>query len=511
MGQQQSQQSKRNPHDSDEEMQDLNEASSSEEIFDEVDDFELIANDESALPTTLDEDTLNNRDAYLELLVNHIANYKGKRHRKIATTLTEKLNDIKNDNTTTIESVVATVEKIQRNKLDRIPLWKSPLVAHINKAHNEHFGHVLFSAPMEIMHEILELTGKKRVETMANLTATSTLGLKFFGDLPKATKATKALQYVLDGNEAALLAITASNIDILFTPATTVDRKGCFGKQYNNVSPVEAMLRNMDVWMIGKVAHRLPEGDTRLTDAFNKVYPKGLKAHQEQQKETAFDFSEIANALWDENVSDDDVQAALDNPHDLDMGIPLHQALAKFRKDFEEKVLKEPHANPYHLVKAFEKYAEDMLRKHNQRTDSARKKCDLFWRQVIGFVQRYLPSCDKQVFHEDLYDVVNAANLKDISRKDRFVYSDGSLFDVSGDFVSGFSYAGGAEGLQGTSAPDSVRRVLRPVAWSNAWGMAMGRAIMCGKLISNKNVKLVGIRLRQQFQSSPPAMISCHN
>jgi hypothetical protein len=60
------------------------------------------------------------------------------------------------------------------------------------------------------------------------------------------------------------------------------------------------------------------------------------------------------------------------------------------------------HFNHANLLEAFKVYANEF---HNLKATSAgnHNKCDLFWRQVIGFIQRGMPACDRQACGQGIY------------------------------------------------------------------------------------------------------------
>ncbi|OGO90752.1 MAG: hypothetical protein A3F10_06690 [Coxiella sp. RIFCSPHIGHO2_12_FULL_42_15] len=76
--------------------------------------------------------------------------------------------------------------------------------------------------------------------------------------------------------------------------------------------------------------------------------------------------------------------------------LTLMETLNRFREQFTQKSHHEIVFNPQHLLRALEVYL-------TQFDGWDWDKRDLFWRQVIGFVQRFLPACDAEAFAQGIY------------------------------------------------------------------------------------------------------------
>ena len=89
--------------------------------------------------------------------------------------------------------------------------------------------------------------------------------------------------------------------------------------------------------------------------------------------------------------------------------------------------------NPQHLITAFELYNSQFDRWNwNQR--------DLFWRQVVGFVQRFLPANCAMDFAQGLYNRVE--NKERSKRSFNFTLGDAAIFPLSFGSFSGLGYEG---------------------------------------------------------------------
>ncbi|MGE3318030.1 MAG: hypothetical protein AB7I18_01930 [Candidatus Berkiella sp.] len=140
----------------------------------------------------------------------------------------------------------------------------------------------------------------------------------------------------------------------------------------------------------------------------------------------------------------------------FDNNLPLHRALEKFRKAFTEKSLSEIVFNPYHLLKAFETYNTEFDNLGNW------DKRNLFWRQVIGFVQRYLPACTLQAFAQGIYYIVE--DKEPLKRSFQFKFKWGAeTMSPSKDF-SGFGFDFAAV-LRGGPASSRARGPWSACEW----------------------------------------------
>lgn len=238
-------------------------------------------------------------------------------------------------------------------------------------------------------------------------------------------EASALLLAVVQGDEAEVKRQLEINPRLLCsTRGEATDYSGRFIKE---LTPFQAALCAGDVEMCEMMKDyfaKLENGQAELEKQFNDIFPNGLEVHVQIQQDNVFDFNEILQAII--CAPDNEVIAALDKA--FDKNLPLHQALEKFRKAFAEKSLSEKVFNPYHLLQAFRIYDAAIVLKvielsegelsepvlagesseAHQATylecDSSKSliitaaKRDLFWRQVIGYVQRYLSACILQAF-----------------------------------------------------------------------------------------------------------------
>ena len=132
-----------------------------------------------------------------------------------------------------------------------------------------------------------------------------------------------------------------------------------------------------------------------------EIFPEGIEAHEREQQGNTFNFDDILAAI--RAASTPDLDAALNK---TDNGSVLCWALEEFRRQFRELSNNEKIFNPQHLLRAFEVYNALWNRCERDDNDCDYKKRDLFWRQIIGYTQRFMPACYAQAFSQGLYYLV---------------------------------------------------------------------------------------------------------
>ncbi|EKD70596.1 MAG: hypothetical protein ACD_46C00484G0014 [uncultured bacterium] len=119
---------------------------------------------------------------------------------------------------------------------------------------------------------------------------------------------------------------------------------------------------------------------------YNEQFPNGVK-----DAPCDFDFSPLVAAITNDMVANHQPNAKTE------------EELKKFRDYFTPKAtdvkIYGKHFNMQNLIKAFEIY-------NNNYTSWSGDQLSLFWRQVIGYLQRLVPACYAQAFCQGLYHVV---------------------------------------------------------------------------------------------------------
>lgn len=221
-----------------------------------------------------------------------------------------------------------------------------------------------------------------------------------------------------------------------------------------------------------------PETDPWMTEMiipyFDKV-PGGADALQGQlercravlfelENQKAYDLTGLMQEI--KKASKQDVTDMLNKKMDSKSG--LCSALKQFRIDVTPGTITEPHIhyNYQTLIHAFELLDNEWL---NLTGDQQ----DLFWRQVIGYLQRSLPAVDRFIFARAmLYDLVE--NKIPLERNAGYKYGSGS-FPICCRGHSILSGPGFEIAIYGARAARARRRGPR-------WSLQ--------KLMSNKNFRL---------------------
>jgi hypothetical protein len=115
------------------------------------------------------------------------------------------------------------------------------------------------------------------------------------------------------------------------------------------------------------------------------------------------------------------------------------KALYQFRHYLEcttQSVIKHgKHFNTQLLAQAFKAYDDNYVAFGNQWDSGKNLLC---WRKVIGYTQRFLPTCYAQAFSRNLYDLVERG--KKLERSLDFSYGGGSFFSLGGRVVALLGY-----------------------------------------------------------------------
>lgn len=293
------------------------------------------------------------------------------------------------------------------------------------------------------------------------------------GDVPNSDIAT-LLHHVAFGELEQVKGMLEKNPRLLLEAGNVEDPAG---NTIVRVTPYECALGAGDDEMAG------------MMDEYFKKFEGGDKARLKQyarfktgieqmlDEKNAFDFGPLLQIIIESK--NEDVTAALNL--DFNHHSPLQHVLEDFRKHFlPREIHRGMHFNYATLLKAFEVYdkAFDTLIKAGRSYD----KCDLFWRQVIGYIQRGLPACDRQAFAQGIFYI----NEKKKNYSDILI------------FVSLV-----------------VHFLLLPLltlvpGWgmNMAWGIGVWRKTVAGmepcisKLMSNKNSKLVELMQPRQSATS---------
>lgn len=114
-----------------------------------------------------------------------------------------------------------------------------------------------------------------------------------------------------------------------------------------------------------------------------------------------YQFDDILKAI--KEASPEAVRAALACQFN-ESEYPLHAALAQFRQHFvPREITAGMHFNYNDLQAALNVYETEFNNLNNGSCDKYTNKSVLFWRQIIGYIERLLPACDRQAFGQGIY------------------------------------------------------------------------------------------------------------
>jgi len=213
----------------------------------------------------------------------------------------------------------------------------------------------------------------------------------------KASK--KLLSHVVKAEEGQALSMIKLNPKLLLYPSEAIDYSG---RCYQGYTPWQAALLCQDVVLCKNMEPLFDrcfanpeEGQIAKERQSQAIFPNGLP------KQEHFNFDFLIEMIA--RSSEEDINAALNKIHN---DTAICQALTQFRSQFSALALEEVFFNPSHLITALTIYDEHF-------DDWPWEKRDLFWRQIIGYIQRFVPACFAQALVQTLSDILdNEAPLR---------------------------------------------------------------------------------------------------
>ncbi|MCX7124592.1 MAG: hypothetical protein NTU49_02320 [Gammaproteobacteria bacterium] len=234
-------------------------------------------------------------------------------------------------------------------------------------------------------------------------------------DLPYSHLTNTLLQKIVYGDEKSLKSMLSSfkrdraALRLLLTSlGAVVDYSG---RDISNFTLLQAAAAVGDKKMceiIMPYFYFIQNGSEEITAQVMEIFTDGMEVYFERQKNisaTVFLLNNIKLAINEATESDLDSGLLKQN----NSSILCNQALPEFREDCKKLFSNDLAFNPQHLLLALETYEK----KADQWSGSnavKQKKQTLFWRQIIGYFQRFLPANYAQVFAQGLYNVVESRN-----------------------------------------------------------------------------------------------------
>jgi hypothetical protein len=289
-------------------------------------------------------------------------------------------------------------------------------------------------------------------------------------------------QHVVYGNEEDVLDRIRENPRLVEQKATVVNYSG---RTIDEATPFQMALREGDEIMAEKIKTSYlesnPDGEALLEAQYNEIFPDGYAAHLEEQKQSADSFErDYLDPLIETitNASPADLEAALNKDEN---GSELCQKLNAFKVTFTALSYRESVYNPLHLIKALDKreskYSEWYI---NDDNPHRWLRLDLFWRQVIGWEERYMTANYAQSFCTGLANMIeNQQPLRrTLSLHNYDTDRDIPFFPLDTDPSSALGSDFGVYSLFHQHAVGTER-------YGQAWG-GVGSAFIA-KLVSRKN------------------------
>jgi hypothetical protein len=269
-------------------------------------------------------------------------------------------------------------------------------------------------------------------------------------DQASTKAAAMLLHYVAYGELTKAEEMIKADPALLLQASDVVTRSGLLVKR---VTPYECALGAGDpecAAMMAPYFAKIQKGEQERAAQYERYKP-AINGMMNELDQTEKDKLETLIEII-KGSANNDVTAAL--LKDMSHGSLLRDALCNFRDDVRPKEVTQPemHYNYQRLIYAFNLLDREWTKLNNGNNYD---KCDLVWRQVIGYLQRGLPAVDRFAFAKGLYDLVE--NHGPVVRNTDFKYGGGSFSDtLKGD--SDFSGVGFDYGIDGRAAAHGVRR-----------------------------------------------------
>lgn len=156
--------------------------------------------------------------------------------------------------------------------------------------------------------------------------------------------------------------------------------------------------------MLKKYFDLIPNGQQAFSTQLAEIFPEGIEAHEKKQKQNCFSFDKVCYAIHTARLKD--IEAALGEEGKLSKRSALYLALEEFRREFAEISCSEKIFNPHHLLRAYELLAQFASQFETHNWDDQKriyfKRGELFFDLIIGYIQRFVPSCYAQAFAQHL-------------------------------------------------------------------------------------------------------------
>lgn len=197
--------------------------------------------------------------------------------------------------------------------------------------------------------------------------------------------AQKLVRHAIMGEEHEVKTMLLASPKFLMFGATVIDLAG---RKIINATAYEAALGAMDMPMIMTIVpffNKLEDGKHIRICQHHRQYPRGVSLG------ATYPFNRILKVISVSSESDLEDQLNLKENNS-----PINLELQVFRDYFKGKEITQgQHFDPNNLLNALQRYLAI------EKWSTLAK--DLFWRQVIGYLQRLLPAGDLQAFSQGFF------------------------------------------------------------------------------------------------------------
>lgn len=233
---------------------------------------------------------------------------------------------------------------------------------------------ILSQLPDYLVSNLNSWIPSKDFTTRLNWSKASKRFHAFFKEKLKENGIERLISHVVRGEEREAMRMIAQYPEALCAKSSAIDFSG---RIFSRVTPFQAALLCHDTVLIKKMEaffDKVDGGQEEKINQFIELFPEGLPNQQN------YKFNNIIQVIL--NSSQNDIEKALLNEQN-DTQICL--ALNTFRNDFAALSRNELFFNPNHLLRAYRHFEQS-----NAWLPPQQK---LFWCQVIGYIQRFLPAC----------------------------------------------------------------------------------------------------------------------
>jgi hypothetical protein len=263
-------------------------------------------------------------------------------------------------------------------------------------AHNR--AHQLVQAPHDVLQSLIGKRPELEVKDISHLTKTCARFHSLFQPVVDQAGIQKLLKHIAYGEQIEAEKMINASPYLLMMSGDVVDYSL---RKIINVTPAQLAFGGDDEVMCAMLKEKLG------AEEFEKQISEKFIEDAEAEKQSLDEFTEIINQLVDA-ISDPQANI-LDEINHVANDSPLRNLLDTFRVKFAPgEVRAGKHFNVQFLLKACEIYDAN----YERWGLGWGQECQLFWSQVVGYLERLLPVSYVQAACDGLGDVVLGKPLR---------------------------------------------------------------------------------------------------